>query len=127
MEQLIENGGEEMASFFADLLNLAMRRERFLRAGQRSAERRFTANGAKPKKIDPATGEVRTGTSTLDPLRHPEACGGEPRTPHLPSITPAWRGPRTVKDTPIGRRYHAVLERSCPPFGSGKRECVFQV
>ena len=43
MEQLIENGSEEMASVFAGLFNFAMRieRERFLGAGhyERTPER----------------------------------------------------------------------------------------
>ena len=54
LEQLIENGSEEMAAVFAGLFNLAMRieRERFLGAGQRTPERRGTANGTRPKKID---------------------------------------------------------------------------
>jgi transposase-like protein len=63
MEQLIENGTEEMASVFAGLFNLAMRleRERFLGADhyERSAERRGYANGTKPKKIDTPAGTVR--------------------------------------------------------------------
>ncbi len=62
MEQLIENGSEEMASVFAGLFNLAMRieRERFLGAGhyERTPERRGYANGAKPKKIDTPAGTV---------------------------------------------------------------------
>ena len=63
MEQLIENGTEEMASVFAGLFNLAMRleRERFLGADhyERSPERRGYANGTKPKKIDTPAGTVR--------------------------------------------------------------------
>ena len=63
MEQLIENGTEEMASVFAGLFDLAMRieRERFLGAGhyERSPERRGYANGCKPKTIDTPAGTVR--------------------------------------------------------------------
>jgi transposase-like protein len=63
MEQLIENGTEEMASVFAGLFNLAMRieRERFLGAGhyERTPERRGYANGTRPKKIDTPAGTVR--------------------------------------------------------------------
>ncbi len=62
MEQLIENGSEEMASVFAGLFNFAMRieRERFLGAGhyERTPERRGYANGARPKKIDTPAGTV---------------------------------------------------------------------
>ena len=63
MEQLIENGCEDMAPVFAGLFNLAMRieRERFLGAVhyERSAERRGYANGVKPKKIDTPAGTLR--------------------------------------------------------------------
>jgi len=63
MEQLIENGTEEMASVFAGLFNLAMRieRERFLGANhyERSPERRGYGNGTKPKKIDTPAGTVK--------------------------------------------------------------------
>jgi len=63
MEQLIENGTEEMASVFAGLFNLAMRieRERFLGADhyERSPERRGYGNGTKPKKIDTPAGTVK--------------------------------------------------------------------
>ena len=63
MEQLIENGGEEMATVFAGLFNLAMRieRERFLGAGhyERTPERRGYANGTRPKKLDTPAGTVR--------------------------------------------------------------------
>ena len=63
MEQLIENGTEEMASVFAGLFNLAMRieRERFLGAAhyERTPERRGYANGIRPKKIDTPAGTVR--------------------------------------------------------------------
>ncbi len=62
MEQLIENGSEEMASVFAGLFNLAMRieRERFLGAGhyERNPERRGYANGTRPKKLDTPAGTV---------------------------------------------------------------------
>ena len=63
MEQLIENGTEDMASVFAGLFNLAMRieRERFLGANhyERSPERRGYGNGTKPKKIDTPAGTVK--------------------------------------------------------------------
>jgi putative transposase len=63
MEQLIENGTEDMASVFAGLFNLAMRieRERFLGADhyERSPERRGYGNGTKPKKIDTPAGTVK--------------------------------------------------------------------
>ena len=63
VEQLIENGSEEMATVFAGLFNLAMRieRERFLGAGhyERTTERRGYANGVRPKKIDTPAGTVR--------------------------------------------------------------------
>ena len=62
MEQLIENGTEEMASVFAGLFNFAMRieRERFLGAGhyERTPERRGYANGTRSKKIDTLAGTV---------------------------------------------------------------------
>ena len=62
MEQLIENGSEEMASVVAGLFNFAMRieRERFLGAGhyERTPERRGYANGTRPKKIDTPAGTV---------------------------------------------------------------------
>jgi transposase-like protein len=79
MEQLIENGTEEMASVFAGLFNLAMRleRERFLGADhyERSPERRGYANGTKPKKIDTPAGTVR--------LQVPKTAGHEaPFYPH---------------------------------------------
>jgi transposase-like protein len=63
MEQLIENGTEDMAAVFAGLFNLAMRieRERFLGADhyERSPERRGYGNGTKPKKIDTPAGTVK--------------------------------------------------------------------
>jgi transposase-like protein len=63
MEQLIENGSEEMAAVFAGLFNLAMRieRERFLGAGhyERTPERCGYANGTRPKKLDTPAGTVR--------------------------------------------------------------------
>ena len=62
MEQLIENGTEDMAAVFAGLFNLAMRieRERFLGADhyERTPERRGYANGIRPKKIDTPAGTV---------------------------------------------------------------------
>ena len=79
MEQLIENGSEDMAPVFAGLFNLAMRieRERFLGAGhyERNSERRGYGNGTKPKKIDTPAGTVR--------LQVPKTAGHEePFYPH---------------------------------------------
>lgn len=62
MEQLIENGAEDMGAVFAGLFDLAMRieRERFLEAGhyERSPARRGYANGTKPKRIDTPAGTL---------------------------------------------------------------------
>lgn len=62
MEQLIENGSEDMASVFAGLFDLAMRieRERYLGAGhyERTPGRLGYANGTKPKKVDTPAGTV---------------------------------------------------------------------
>ncbi len=62
MEQLIENGAEDMGAVFAGLFDLAMRieRERFLGAGhyERSASRRGYGNGSKPKRIDTPAGTL---------------------------------------------------------------------
>lgn len=62
MEQLIENGAEDMGAVFASLFDLAMRleRDRFLGAGhyERSADRRGYANGSKPKRIDTPAGTL---------------------------------------------------------------------
>jgi transposase-like protein len=62
MEQLIENGSEDMASVFAGLFDLAMRieRERYLGAShyERTPGRLGYANGTKPKKVDTPAGTV---------------------------------------------------------------------
>lgn len=62
MEQLIENGAEDMAAVFATLFDLAMRieRERYLGAGhyERTPLRRGYANGTKPKRLDTPAGTV---------------------------------------------------------------------
>jgi transposase-like protein len=62
LEQLIENGPNDIATVFGRAFELAMQieRERFLGAGlyERTAERRGYANGYKPKRIDTPAGTV---------------------------------------------------------------------
>ncbi|WP_223422300.1 transposase, partial [Tateyamaria pelophila] len=62
LEQLIEQGPNDIASVFARAFELAMRieRERFLGAGhyERTPGRHGYANGTKPKRIDTPAGTV---------------------------------------------------------------------
>jgi len=62
MEQLIDNGSEDMGVVFASLFDLAMRieRERFLGAEhyERTSQRRGYANGTKPKRLDTPAGSL---------------------------------------------------------------------